>query len=85
MSQKVQKYSSADGPSCFDSERMFLNAKQCFSIKSTGVKKEMVKRFQLSYVFAQKLRLPIQQRVKKKGFDGVSLGLFTPNFHLSLT
>lgn len=45
----------------------------------------MVKRFQLSYVFAQKLRLPIQQRVKKKGFDGVSLGLFTPNFHLSLT
>lgn len=45
----------------------------------------MVKSFQFSYDFAQKLRLPSQQRVKKGGFEGVSLGLFTPNFHLNLT
>ncbi len=25
------------------------------------------------------------KRVKKGGFEGVSLGLFTPNFHLNLT
>lgn len=64
---------------------MFLNAKQCFSIYQQKSKEEKVKTFHFNYVLAQKPWLPSQQRVKKGGFEGVSLGLFTPNFHLSLT
>lgn len=51
MSQTVQNDSSADGPSCFDSGRMFLNAKQCFSIKSTGVKEGNGEKFSVQLWF----------------------------------
>lgn len=84
-SQTLLKYPSADGPSCSDSRRMLLNAEQCFSIYQQKSKEEKVKTFHFNYVIAQKPQLPSQKRVKKGGFEGVSLGLFTPNFHLSLT
>lgn len=86
LSQTLLKYPCrADGPSCSDSRRMILNVKQCFSIYQQKSKEEKVKTFHFNYVIAQKPRLPSQKRVKKGGFEGVSLGLFTQNFHLSLT
>jgi len=89
LSYKKKKYcfvsNNADGPSYSDSIRMLLNAKQCFSIYHQKSKEEKVKTFHFNYVIVQKHRLPRQERVKKGGFDGVSLGLFTPNFHLILT